>query len=178
MFRAALTPIPFLVGLTALAQPNSYPPPIEPAGRGMLQCHEPNQAKKTCQSLAGYRLLEDGVIENTAWVRLPTMPVTVMEIVSKGTIRDEQVCGYIRQADLDVARFEVNGAEVDAATTADYRKRTTALYASMMDREICTAYAAAGDALISRPFIDGVAVPQMSQRVVWVSPEDGYRVGM
>jgi hypothetical protein len=177
MLRAALTSMPFLVGFAAMAQPNSYPPPIEPAGKGMLQCHQPNHARKTCQSLAGYRLLADGVVENTAWVGLPTMPVTVMEVVSKATIRDERVCGSILQSDVDAAHFAVEGVEVDGATTADYRKRVTVLYASMMDREICTAYVADGDTLISRPFIDGVAVPQMSQRVVWVSPEDGYRVG-
>lgn len=177
MMRSALALAPFVVGLVAVAQPASFPAPIEPAADGKLQCHSPDRKAKTCRSLASYRALGDGVFDNMARVGLPTSPVTEMHVVSRVTIRDGKVCGRIEQADLDSARFTVNGAELDAARTADYRKRVALLYAGMMDHDLCTSYRVDGDGLVSLPSIDGVDAPELSQRVIWVSPEDGYRVG-
>lgn len=177
MMRSALVSAPFVVGLVAVAQPGSFPEPIKPAEAGKLQCHAPDRAAKTCQSLASYRPLGDGVFENTAQVGLTTGPVMVMDVVSRVTVKNGQVCGRIQQADLDSANFTVNGVVLNAAMTAEYRKRVAALYAGMMGHELCTAYEVDGEELITHPSIDGVAAPEMSRRVIWVSPEDGYRVG-
>ena len=177
MMRSVLVSAPFVVGLVAVAQPGSFPEPIKPAEAGKLQCHAPDRAAKTCQSLASYRALGDGVFENMAHVGLPTVPVTVMDVVSRVTIQNGQVCGRIEQADLETARFTRNGVELSAAMTAEYRKRVAMLYSSTMGHELCTAYEVDGEELITHPSIDGVAAPEMSRRVIWVSPEDGSRVG-
>lgn len=177
MMRSVLVSAPFVVGLVAVAQPGSFPEPIKPAEAGKLQCHAPDRAAKTCQSLASYRALGDGVFENTAQVGLTTGPVMVMDIVSRVTVKDGQVCGRIQQSDLDSASFTVNGVALNAAMTAEYRKRVAALYAGIMGHELCTAYEVDGEELITHPSINGVAAPEMSRRVIWVSPEDSYRVG-
>ncbi len=177
MKRSVLASAPFLAGLVAVAQPGSFPVPIKPAGAGRLQCHQPDREAKTCQSLASYRALGDGVFENTARVGLPTFPVTVMEIVSRVTVRDEKICGQILEADIDAAHFIVDGAEVDAETAAAYRKRVAVIYAAMIGRELCTSYEVDGEELITHPAIDGAIAPELSRRVIWVAPEEGYRVG-
>ena len=168
---------PFAVGLVAVAQPGSFPVPIKPAEEGKLQCHDPDREAKTCQSLASYRALGDGMFENMAHVGLPTVPVTVMDIVSRVTIRNGQVCGRIEQADLEAARFTQNGEELSEAITAEYRKRVVMLYSSTMGHDLCTSYEVDGEELVTHPSIDGEARPDMSRRVIWVSPEEGYRVG-
>lgn len=176
MLRACLAVTPFVFCLVANAAPDPFPAPIEPAGQGKLQCHQPDHEKKTCQSLAGYDRAAGGGFENTASVALPMSPLMVMETVSPITIRDQQVCGFIRQADIDTARFTVGGIEVSAADTANYRKRVAAMYGGMFGHEICTAYVPDGKDLVTHVSVDGRSAPAMSQRVFWVSPSDGYRV--
>ncbi len=176
MLRACLVVAPLALGLVAVAAPEPFPSPIEPAASGKLQCHQPNHEKKTCSSLAGYRAATGGGFENTASVALPTSPLIVMEIVSKVEIRDGQVCGYVRRSDVDGAQFTVGGVEAAADVTTNWRKRAAALYAAMFDHEICTAYVADGQELVTRVSVDGRLAPAMSQRVFWVSPSDGYKV--
>ncbi len=42
--------------------------------------------------------------------------------------------------------------------------------------EICTAYVADGDHLIAKASVDGAPQPAMDQKVIWVSPTDGFKV--
>lgn len=177
MLRACLAATPFVLGLPAFAQQTVFPSPIEPAGQGKLQCYSPDVVKKTCQSMAAYRISASGGFENPASILLPIHPVTTMEIVSPVTIRDGQICGFMRKADLDKARFIRDGAEEGPEVTANYRQRAALVYESILDHEICTAYIADGDGLTTKVTVDGEAMSGPGQRVIWVSPSDGYRVG-
>ncbi len=175
--RTCLVAVPFILGSVALAQQGSFPAPIEPAGAGKLQCHSPDRARKTCESLAAYQPAADGNFDNVASVIVPTFPGVVMKIISTVRVREGNVCGYIRQGDIDKASFIVNGVDVDAATTSNYRKRVAVLYAPMFDRELCSSYVTDGDELVVRPTIDGAPLPGAADRVIWVLPDDGWKVG-
>ncbi len=177
MIRTCLVAAPFILGSAALAQQGSFPAPIEPAGVGKMQCHSPDHAKKTCESLAAYQPAADGNFDNVANVIVPTFPGVVMTIISTVRVREGNVCGYIRQGDIDKASFIVGGVDVDAATTSDYRKRVAVLYQPVFDREICSSYVTDGNEFVVRPTIDGAPLPSAAHRVIWVSPDDGWKVG-
>jgi hypothetical protein len=160
--------------LPALAA--SLPDPIAPAASGQLQCHTPDTRRKTCASLAGYRPGENGSIINTAVMLISKNPVLTMEAVTSVEVKANQVCGKLRNLDLDAAKFAAEGQPLDARQAEQLREQMRRNFAKMLDHELCTAYVGQGGTLRSKSTMNGVHVPAADQPVLWVSPGDGYRV--
>lgn len=178
MLRSAMiAALPLAFGLPASAGPDDAPAPIEPTARGMMQCYSPDRVRKTCRSMASYRVNPDRGIENVARILLPTSPETVMEITSEVTIRSGRICGRVRASDLDNARITINGSELKPSLTDAYRAWARALFEDTLEREVCTAYVPDNGALLTRITVDEVPWNDARMRVIWVAPSDGYRVG-
>ncbi len=165
-----------LLGWAVGAQGASLPDPLAPAAVGQVQCYSPNPTRKTCQSIALYARGADGRIVNTAIVLIAPSPVVVMESASPVDVRDGAVCGTVHSADLDVAKYTVNGQAIGGQSADALRQQLRQALAPVLEREVCTRYAPDGDALAATATLDGVAQPALSQRVIWVSQSDGWRV--
>jgi len=150
--------------------------PITPAAQGQLQCYTPDVARKTCRSLAAYKGGAKGAIDNTAIVLISQSPSISMTTVSPVAIKANQVCGVIRPRDIDAASFTLGGRPADPAQTATLRQQMRSAMSGSFGHEICTTYISAGGSLLAKVTIDGVSQPTMDQRVIWVSPTDGYKV--
>jgi hypothetical protein len=159
------------------AQAASLPDPIAPAANGQLQCYSPNTTRKTCNSLASYKPGANGAIDNLAVVLISKDPAVTMETVTPVNIKAGQVCGKIRSQDLDAAKFRVGGQLLDAKQAAPLREQMRRSYINIFDREICTAYINQDGILVAKATMEGVPMPATTdQRVLWVSPGDGYKV--
>ncbi len=153
-----------------------FPDPIAPAAQGKLQCHVPDRARHTCQSLAGYRPDGKGGFFNTADVLLAPEPLLTMRAVSTVVIRDGAICGKLSRESFEKAQFFADGGLLDAEKTAGLRTAILEQSAAMMlDREICTRYTQSGDHLVAHVTLDGKP-DQATMDVIWVSPSEGYRV--
>jgi hypothetical protein len=156
---------------------SSLPDPIAPAATGQLQCYMPDVARKTCNALGGYKAAPNGGIDNTAATLISKNPPLVMETVSPVEVKAGQVCGKIRRRDIDAAQFRSDGRPLDAKQAAALREQVQLLYKDVVDREICTAYVPQGGMFLTKVTIDGAPTPAaMEQQVLWVSPDEGYRV--
>src|ERR1700754_1049946 len=101
-----------LVAAFAVLSPAAFcepPSPLARAEKGDVQCYAPDKAHKTCQSTASYKTMPDGKIQNTAVVLVGLKPVVVMTTTTLVSLRNGQVCGPIRQADIDKATYSVDG---------------------------------------------------------------------
>lgn len=167
--------------LAVLSSPTAYgdaslSPPISDAATGRLQCYQPDTARKTCQSLASYRIDKAGKIVNSTTVLLsPSAPVA-MTTATEIKIRSGQVCGYVTPEGLAAATFAVGDEPATAKQTAILRERTSAAQRGVFGREVCTAYIADGNSIIAKTTLGGVAQPAWDQKVIWVSPGEGYKV--
>lgn len=150
--------------------------PLGPARQGQLQCYEPNTVAKTCQSIAGYTFAADGRIDNPADVLVVPDPLIVMRMSAPVTVRGDAVCGPLTRADISRAEFTINGAPASAEDTAGLREAVAEQIAPMLDIDVCTTFTQADDALRADVTFAGVARPELSQRVIWISPNDGYRI--
>lgn len=150
--------------------------PIARAEKGDVQCYQPDTTKKTCQSIADYKRLPDGTIQNVATVLVGLKPVVVMQTATTVTIRNGQVCGPIKQADIDGATFTVNGAPATAKQAELLRKQMTDSMATLLNADICTAYLQSGNSFTARETVDGASQPNLDQHVIWVAQADGYKV--
>ena len=167
-----------LLGLMAplAAHGATLPPPIAQASEGMVECYVPSHSFKSCRSMASYALKPDGSITSTSTTLLVPKPVVIMTADSAVTIKDRQVCGYVTLESLGQASFTVDGAPASAEQTAKLRDHLQTGYKPLLGKEICTGYAAAGDAMMTTVTIGGVAQPSLGDLVIWVSPSDGYKV--
>lgn len=162
-------------GLSAHAA--TFDAPLQPASDGQMQCYSPDAARKTCQSLAAYRLGAKGDIDNIAITLLSRDPAITMRTVSPVTVRAGQVCGLIRAEDLQGASFTINDQPADADQTAALRQKIGDAMKDVIGKEVCTAYVPApGGGLTAKATIGGVPQPDADLPVVWVAPSDGYKV--
>ena len=152
------------------------PDPIGPASGGQLQCYAPDRARKTCASLSGYAFGADGAIVNSAVVLISRSPRITMATAAPVTIKDGRVCGAMQLRDLDAATFVYDDVAADEAKTAELREAVKKAYGAIMGHEICTAFVPDGGGLTARITEDGLPKPGLDERVIWVSPADGYKV--
>jgi hypothetical protein len=99
-----------------------------------------------------------------------------MATKSTVVVRAGRVCGAVRAEELAAADFTIGGAPATAEQTAALRGQVSAAVKGIVGREICTAYVPDGKVLAAKVSIDGVSQPNMDQRVIWVSPNEGYSV--
>ncbi len=163
-------------GACAEAQAASLPPPLEPASQGRLQCFLPDAGAKTCQSLASYAPRPDGDIDNTVVILIAKDPAVVMTTHSVVKVKDDQVCGVMRRDDIEGASFTVAGQPAAPDQADHFRDSLRQALANMIGRRICTAYLPVSDGLIAKATVEGLTQPAPDQKVIWVSPDDGYSV--
>ena len=150
--------------------------PIAPSSLGKLQCYAPDVARKTCQSLASYRPNPKGGIDNVAVVLVASKPPIAMQTVSPVDVREGQVCGVVRPEDFQSAEFTTDGQPVDPEQAAVLREKVLTAMKTYVGHEICTTFVPSGGSLLAKESIDGVADPTLDERVIWISPSDGYTV--
>jgi hypothetical protein len=170
----------FLIVLALCAPPLSARAadlgPLAPAAEGKVQCYQPNEVAKTCQSIGSYRIGPGGEIENTASMMISTSPQVVMTTRAPAVIKAGKDCGVLKAEHIDASTFVVEGKPADAAQTAALRAQMKGALRSVIGHEVCSAYLPNGAALMATSTIDGMANPSLDQKVIWVSPAEGYKV--
>lgn len=158
------------------AAPAANADPLAQARDGALQCYKPDAARKTCMALAGYVFRDDGTITNNADTLLSPQPPLVMRTSSSVTIKNDAVCGVMRQEDIERADLFLNGSPLPADQAASVRAQIIPMLAKQFGLEICTAYVGAGPKVTAQVSINGTANPAFTQEVLWVKPSDGFHV--
>src|ERR1700720_1128659 len=60
--------------------------------------------------------------------------------------------------------------------TATLRQQMQSAMKGFFGPEICSTYVPADGLLLAKVTVDGASQPTMEQKVIWVSPTDGYKV--
>ncbi|HVZ29912.1 MAG TPA: hypothetical protein VG839_05930 [Asticcacaulis sp.] len=165
----------FTLLAAADALPAAYPDPLGPAATGQAQCYVPDTARKTCISMAYYKARGDGTFDNTAVVMLSKSPVVIMQTVTPATVADGAVCGKIEADQIAAATLTVNGQALSPADAAPMLAKLSAAMKGVYGKQICTRYVSEGGQLTAKTTMDGAPQPD-DQKVIWVSPGDGYHV--
>ncbi len=158
----------------ALSAP--LPEPIALASDGQLQCWSPDTARKTCLALATFRVRDDGAIEASAIVQVSSRPPATMEIAIPVEVADGQVCGAVRDQDIDAAAFSLAGLPLDDAQAEPVRDQVRETIRNFIGRRLCVAFLPQGASLLAKPTIDGAPQRGMDQTVIWVAPSQAYVV--
>jgi hypothetical protein len=156
------------------------PDPLARAWEGMEQCYAPDEVRKTCRALAGYRRSQDGRIINDAEVLLVDAdPEMILVSATPVTIRDDLVCGTGKISEGEIQAVIVDGVRITAKNDPTDLIGVIAdtLEAFSGGQEICTRYDAAGEGRFTPVvFLDGKQSPDDGDVVIWVRRDDGWRV--
>ena len=166
----------FALMVLAAAPSAAYPDPIAPAASGKVQCYAPTD-HKTCASLAGYTAAPDGTFATSAIVMLSNDPVVLMQTVTEVRIKDGAVCGRVLKTDITNGSLTLGGEAVPAGKAAPFLNKVAEHLAPIIGHDICTQFVPDGDGFIAKATMDGEAQPDQDQKVIWIAPGDGYRVG-
>lgn len=164
--------------LLATAVPQAAADPLASARAGKLQCANPNVEKKTCMGLSSYKVNPDGSFESVTTIVVAPQPLITMEVKAPGTVKDGALCGPIRKADFEAGTFKMDGKPLDEAMANAIRAQVIGSITPMFDKMGCARETPDGTAFKAEVTLDGVAHPEMTQRVLWVKPEDGYKLGL
>ena len=154
--------------------------PLLPARSGQLQCYTPDQARKTCHSLAAYE--PDGDVNGqVVYINRAEIPLTADGSVTMTTsapvfIRSGAVCGLVQPPDVESAEVRASGALVPVDRAIPILRQVAQAMAPFSGQEICTRYRQHGDGLVAEASMGGTRRPDLDQAVIWVDPSAGYRV--
>lgn len=168
-----------LIALSLLTAASAASPaidPLLPAQSGEMQCYAPDEARKTCRSLAFYDKRDASSYDNRAIVLVSTAGPVVLETVTQVIIEAGAVCGAIRPEDIQKGKLTISGRVLPADQAAPVLSRIADAMQPIMGKQICTTYVHDTGVLIAHATINGVAQPDMDQTVKWVKPSDGYTV--
>ncbi len=165
-----------LFALMALAAAQTFADPLSPAANGQVQCYAPSD-HKTCASTTAYTANGDGSYTNASTILMAKKPAAVVvQLTTPVTIKAGAVCGALRREDVTGATVSVNGQPIPAEKAGPVLQGLAGAMSGVIGHEICTTFVPAGTGYVAKSTMDGKPQPDQDQKVVWVSPADGYSV--
>jgi len=163
--------------LLAAAAGGQTADPVAPARAGKTQCVVPNQEKKTCLGTTSYKIAGNSYEATTRLFLAPT-PLITMEIHTRGTVSNGQLCETIKLSDFQAGTVYMNGKPADDATANAVKSQLTAAVTPLDGKNTCTTIKPAEDGLLLNEIaVEGTVRPDLGQKFVWVSDKDGYKLG-
>lgn len=168
-----------LVILAATAPVPQTADPLAPARAGQYQCVIPNKEKKTCLGTTSYKIGADGGYESTTQLFLAPTPLVTMELHTRGSAKDGKLCETVKLADFQGGTVYLDGKPADDATSNAVKSQMTAAVTALDGKLACSTIKPDADGLLlNEVAIDGTARADLSQKFIWVSAKDGYKLGM
>jgi hypothetical protein len=163
---------------TAPAESDPQAVSIEARARaGHMDCYSPDIEARTCRAMSSYIFTDAGGVTNVAHALMGDEPQIIMTAQSAVEVTDTSVCGRLSREDFEAAQFTIDGEPAPADMSATLRANIIEHLGDMLGKEICTTYVVSGDAMQARVTIDGAPDSEPPEPVIWVTPDEGYRVG-
>ena len=163
-----------VMALAASKVPVELINPLAPAMKGQMQCHQPDDKKRTCRSIATYKREPDGSYSNKAIVLISRAGPVTLETVTPVTVEAGAVCGSIRAEDIMKGKLRVADRMLPDDEARPVLLRVSQSMTPVMGKRICTSYVMDQTGFIAKASIDGVYRVESDQTVKWVRAADGY----
>ena len=149
---------------------------LAPALAGLLECTRPDDQKKTCLSIASYRLVEGSTYSSTGALLISPNGPMIFETTSSATLNAGSICGVMTPEEISSGRIRVVGKLLDHAHAAPILARMVTALSGMMNKEICVTYERSAEGLVENTVVDGQYLADQDQVVEWVHSDAGYVV--
>jgi hypothetical protein len=165
-----------LLTLAAAPQADADGDTLTPARQGLLRCTAPSRTRKTCASLTQFTVRADGSFDaEVTGVAVPGAGIQVRYRMA-GMLVAGAACFTQEANALAGATFTKPGARLAPSLQDSLRSQLAGSMRPLIGKQRCYRDRIQGGELVSRTTLDGVAHPEFDRPVLWVSPEDGYKV--
>lgn len=163
--------------LTGQSLPAAPADPLAPAREGKLRCVSPNPARLTCQAIIRYKVDSDGDFDATVTGLVSRDSPVLLRYKTFGRVEQGGVCVMVRTSDFQNGTLLSSGRPL--APNADNAMRLQVLDAvqPIQGKKRCYQDRTEDGVTRSVVTLDGVAHPELSQTVMWVSRGEGYAIG-
>lgn len=168
-------PLLGLVLALASAAPLQSDDPLAPALEGMVQCVGFNPAHRTCMGISRYDF-DGGRIRIRTELLIAASPEIVMIVTGPVTMRGAEVCETI--PDYGDSTLTVDGQPASDDIRQAVISQMNAATGAYRGQQACSTNVPDGDAWRAEASINGRRRPELDQPFIWVSPSDGYRLGL
>ena len=165
-----------LAAAAAASAAPSFPDPLGPAAVGKVQCFSPDLARKVCAAINAYSIRADGQIADSATVIVEKTPLVEVTTVTTAIVANGRVCSVMKKDDLLTTAFTVNGVAPSDTELAQLRGAIANGWAALVDHSVCVSFVPDGSQFVAHTAFDGLPRPSLDQRVMWVAPQDGWKV--
>lgn len=167
-----------LATLLLLAAPLPAADALDPARMGKIRCVAPDTQARTCATMVRYTVHPDGRFDAAVTGVVSTEPTIVLEYQISGQIEDGAVCAVVRPIDFTAGKLTKDGVSLTPAIETSVRQRLMLALQPLAGKKRCYRDRPDADGLVSDIIIEGQVRADLNQRVIWVSPEDGWAPGM
>ena len=150
--------------------------PLAPAREGKIACVAPDRAARTCGSTISYVRNTDGSYRTTTTLILAFAPRTTMVGHADVTASAGMVCEVYRPETVDAAEVFVDGVPASDAVAGRWRAELRRDLTAYEGRKMCATYRQQGDTIVTTTTMDGAFQQGWGSTLIWVSPDDGYRL--
>jgi hypothetical protein len=152
--------------------------PLAPARQGKIRCVQPDTRARTCATMVRYSVRDDGRFDAVVTGVVASEPLILLEYRSAGQVEDGAVCAVVRPIEFSAGRLSKDGAPLSPAVESNVRSRLMLALQPLAGHKRCFRDKTDAEGVLSDVMIDGSVRGEMRQRVLWVSPEDGYAPGI
>jgi hypothetical protein len=167
--------------LAGLLAGQSVPPApgdsLAPAREGKLRCIAPNPARLTCRTIIRYKVNSDQSFDAVVTGIVARDPTLLLRYETFGRIEEGGICVMIRVSDFQNGILLSSGRPL--APNADRAMRLQVLdgVQPMQGKKRCYQDRTEEGVVRAIVTLDGIAHPELTQTVAWVTPSQGYAVG-
>jgi hypothetical protein len=163
-----------LAMLTNLHAARADDGPLTPARDGKIECFSPSSEHKTCVAITRYTWISNGDIIAESDFALNANPLISLKMTSEAFLEEGDLCGVLQQQSVDGMTFFKNGVLMNEDEAADFRGPMTSRFATIIGRRVCEDHAPYGSLIVTQYTIDGSPKPELTSRLKWISPDEGY----
>lgn len=143
---------------------------------GNALCSNPDEATKTCSTIASYTRSDDGVLTETAELLIsPSQPIT-LEMSSVVSVDGAVNCGALTLAEMQKGRIRLAGALLTPERNEAALKGFLEKLAPMAGRKSCEEIRIEAEQLVKFGQVDGIDLKLPGKPVRWVGRDEGFRV--
>jgi hypothetical protein len=152
-------------------------PPLAAANDGKLICVEPQPETKTCNELIRYTVGDDGIVQAHTIGALDEDALVIWEGSAPVEIKGGQICDRSRPEDLKHHQVRIQPGTKGLPNAETYKAFLYATVTAMQHHDLCIDFVPDASGVLLKYIFNGAQSTMPDERAIWVSAEDGYKVG-
>lgn len=147
---------------------------LAPAREGKIGCYSPDSEKKTCAATLRFEWDQNGNIIEVDEGPVSANPLIIEQVKDFATIEGGAICQIGTEGTFRTMTYYKNGVQLTGQDAEAFLQARNAIYVSFVGKKVCMDISPYDSVFITQITIDGSPKPSLTNRMKWISPDEGY----